>query len=367
MRKLAEILERLTVDINQLLLDPNNPRFTELGESPDQVPESRFDEEKIQNEAIRKMKSEKFDVAELRDTIRILGFLPIDRVVVKPWKNKTSGKFVVIEGNRRIAALKWLIELHEAGKETLSKEVLNNINKFEVLNVTDESSPALIKWIIPGLRHVSGIKEWGPYQKAKAVFNLRESGRSPQEAAQSLGLSTTNANRLWRAFLALEQMHKDEDIGEYVTPRLYSYFEEVFKKQHIRAWLAWDDNERKFKNEINLKEFYSWILGELNEEGVLGDPKLPEAKSIRELDTFFNDASAMSIFRQKNGSLSKALAKYEIDHPEEWRLIVRQVMNTISSISAESLKGMGDDDVALLDKLKDKIQSLINDRAKLLR
>jgi hypothetical protein len=366
MPTLVEILERITVDINQLLLDPNNPRFTELGESPDQVPESRFGEEKVQNEAIRKMKSEKFDVAELRDTIRTLGFLPIDKVVVKPWESKTSGKFVVIEGNRRITALKWLIELHETGKETLSEELLKNIRRFEVLNITDDSNPALIKWIIPGLRHVSGIKEWGPYQKAKAVFNLRESGRSPQEAAQSLGLSTTNANRLWRAFLALEQMHKDEDIGEYVTPKLYSYFEEVFKKQHIRAWLDWGDDSREFKNKINLKEFYSWILGELNEDGVLGDPKLPEAKSIRELDTFFNDTSAMNIFRQKNGSLSKALARYEIDHPEEWRPIVKQTVDMLSSISAESLKSMVEDDIIILESLKNKIQSLINDRAKLL-
>jgi hypothetical protein len=46
---------------------------------------------------------------------------------------------------------------------------------------------------------VSGIKEWGAYQKAKAVFELRESGMTPQAAAQSLGLSTRNANQLWRS------------------------------------------------------------------------------------------------------------------------------------------------------------------------
>src|ERR1019366_7501037 len=36
-------------------------------------------------------------------------------------------------------------------------------------------------------------KEWGAYQKAKAVFELRESGLTAQAAAQSLGLNTRAA------------------------------------------------------------------------------------------------------------------------------------------------------------------------------
>ncbi|MFA5167311.1 MAG: ParB/Srx family N-terminal domain-containing protein [Candidatus Omnitrophota bacterium] len=366
MQTLEKMFKSITVDIDQLLLDPNNPRFAELGESPEEIPEARFGEKNIQNEAMRKMKFEKFDVSELRDTIKMLGFLPIDKVVVKPWKNKDSGKYVVIEGNRRITALKWLIELHDVGKETLTQGFLDSIKRFEVLNVEDESNPELIKWIIPGLRHVSGIKEWGPYQKAKTVFYLREAGKSAQEAAQSLGLSVANANRLWRAFLALEQMYKDEDIGaDHVDSKLYSYFEEVFRKPNIREWLDWKEDERAFKNTKNLKNFYSWILGEPDDEGTLGDPKLPEAKSVRELDLIIGDSSAMTVFCQKNGSLAKALARYEIDHPEEWKPCVKQAKDILTSISADSLKKMEISDLKLLNDLKETIQVLIDDRTKL--
>ena len=77
-----------------------------------------------------------------------------------------------------------------------------NLNDLEVLLLDQENAPNTAIWVLPGLRHVSGIKEWGPYQKARAVFILRETGASPQEAAQSLGLSTRSANQLWRSFLA---------------------------------------------------------------------------------------------------------------------------------------------------------------------
>jgi len=366
MQTLEKMFERITVNIDQLLLDPNNPRFAELGESSEEIPEGRFGEEKIQSEAMRKMKFEKFDVSELRDTIKTLGFLPIDKVVVRKWKKKDSDKYVVIEGNRRITALKWLIELHDTGKETLSEDFLSSIKRFEVLNVADESNPEFIKWIIPGLRHVSGIKEWGPYQKAKTVYHLRESGKSAQEAAQSLGLSVGNANRFWRAFLALEQMSRDEDVADdRVGSKLYSYFEEVFKKPNVREWLDWNEEARGFSNAKNLKIFYSWILGEPDDEGVLGDPKLPEAKSVRELATIINDSSAMAIFCQKNGTLSKALARYEIDHPEEWKPCVKQAKDILTSISADSLKKMEPSDLELLVNLRDKIQELLDDRNKL--
>lgn len=222
MEALSEFLAPIQINTDDLLLDPNNPRFAELGEAIDQVPEHRFAEPKIQKATFEKMKTPRFNVVELRDTIKELGFLPMDRLVVRLWRgsNEEPKKYVVVEGNRRVTALRWLLELHELGKETLSEGQLESFRVLETLLLDDERAPKTARWILPGLRHVSGIKEWGPYQKARTVFELREIGKSPQEAAQSLGLSTREANQLWRAFLALEQMKADEEYGELAEPRL---------------------------------------------------------------------------------------------------------------------------------------------------
>lgn len=209
--------------------------------------------------------------------------------------------------------------LHESARETFSSEQIDNFTNLELLILDHEHAPDTAVWILPGLRHVSGIKEWGPYQKARAVFVLRAKGSSPQEAAQSLGLSTRAANQLWRSYLALEQMKSDEEFEEYAEPKLYSYFEEIFKRPTVKNWLEWDDNERKFTNGPRLREIFIWIIGEEDDDGEMQDPKLPEAKSIRDLRLIISDDAAMAVFKSSKGTLHRALARYEIDNPEDWQ------------------------------------------------
>src|SRR5688572_3549510 len=99
MENLSQYLTPITINIDDVLLDPNNPRFAELGDPIDAILESRFAEEKIQKDAFDKMKSDRFEVAELRDTIKTIGFLPMDRIVVREWKASQLGnkKYVVVE------------------------------------------------------------------------------------------------------------------------------------------------------------------------------------------------------------------------------------------------------------------------------
>ncbi|WP_152032768.1 ParB N-terminal domain-containing protein [Ereboglobus luteus] len=367
MEKISEFLTPLRVKIDQLLLDPNNPRFAELGENIDQVPENRFAEERVQKAAFEKMKVPKFNVAELRDTIKELGFLPMDRIVVREWREKTTPqKYIVIEGNRRLTALTWLLELHDAGKETFSKNQLESLGNFEVLLLDSQRAPKTARWILPGLRHVSGIKEWGPYQKARMVFELRNTGKTPQEVAQSLGLSTRESNQLWRAFLALEQMGNDEEYQEYAEPKLYSYFEEVFKRPNVREWLGWSDEQQKFTKEKEIREFYGWMKGEIGENNELSDPKLPEAKSVRDFSKIIEDSKALAIFRSNEGTLTHALARLEADNPIDYISIVTTCESTLRSLPPDILRKMNESELNNLELLRSRIDQILIDRTHLL-
>jgi len=366
MPTLFAVLRPAKVNLNDLILDPNNPRFASLGQKLDSVPEARFNEAKVQQQTYERMKTPRFDVAELRDTIINLGFLPMDRIVVRPWKVPDSkGKYVVVEGNRRVTALKWLLELHDSGRETFTPEQLKNFTELEVLLLDDDEAPINSRLILPGLRHVSGIKEWGPYQKATAVHTLRESGMSTKEVAQSIGLSPRAANQLWRSFLALEQMGQDEEYGEFSEPDLYSYFEEVFKRGNVRDWLGWSDNERKFTREERLREFYSWMVGEPDESGSLGEKKLPEAKSVRELGKIIEDLPAMTLLRSPGGSLTQALARFESEHPQEWLPAVVSAESVLASLSADSLRKLDDGQITVLTNLRTRIDQVLEDKRKL--
>lgn len=314
------------------------------------------------------MKSGTFDVSELRDTIKNLGFLPMDRIVVRKWRAAQEGvvRYITVEGNRRITALKWLIELHSNGRETFTPEQLRNFTNFEALVLDDEHAPDSAKTILPGLRHVSGIKEWGPYQKARAVHRLREGGATPQEAAQSLGLSTRAANQLWRSFLALELMHQDEEFGEHAEPKMYTYFEEVFRSAELRDWLGWDDTERRFSHQDRLREFFSWMIGEANPDGGTTVPRLPTSKDIRDLAKIINDESALAAFRAPGGTLARALARYESEHPEDWKPIVEQARGVLASLSPDTLRSLAVDDISALIELQNRIARVLEDRSRLL-
>ena len=271
---------------------------------------------------------------------------------------------MVIEGNRRVTALKWLIDLHENGKETFSEELLSNFTNLGALLLDDTVAPETATLILPGLRHVSGVKEWGAYQKAKAVHALRKSGMSPQEAAQSLGLSTRAANTSYRCFLALEQMKSDDEFGEFSVPRMYSYFEEAFKRPDVKGWLAWDDDKERFINEDNLKEFYSWMIPPSDTED--GSPKLPEAKSVRDLGTIIKDDQALNVFRSADGSLTRALARYEVDHPEEWFPKVIAASSAVKSLTPDMLRKLDAPSVTVLEELKANISQALIDREALI-
>jgi hypothetical protein len=361
MLELASVLTPKSINLDDLLLDPNNPRFSELGEEINPIPEQRFNDEKVQNNTFAKMKEPVFGVGELRDTIKTLGFLPMDRIVVRKWKG-ASEKYVVIEGNRRVTALKWLVVLHDMGKETFDDQQLNNFTNLECLLLNDDVAPEMAHLILPGLRHISGIKEWGPYQKAKVVIALRKSGMSPQETAQSLGLGIREANQAYRCFMALEQMRNDEEYGESATPKMYSYFEEVLKKPTIRQWLGWNDNTEKFENNEELLEFYSWIVPSENNES----PKLSEALKVRDLGKIIQDDNAMRDFRSPDGTLLHALVKYQAEHPEEWSPKILAANSALKSLTPDKLRKMDVVSHKSIEDLKETIEQVLKDRDALL-
>jgi hypothetical protein len=361
MLELASVLSPKAINLDNLLLDPNNPRFSELGEEINLIPELRFNDDKVQSNTFAKMKDPVFGVSELRDTIKTLGFLPMDRIVVRKWKGMPE-KYVVIEGNRRVTALKWLIALNDTGKETFNEQQLGNFTNLECLLLNDDVAPEMAHLILPGLRHISGIKEWGPYQKAKVIVALRNSGMSPQETAQSLGLHTRTANQAYRCFKALDQMQNDEEYGEFATPKMYSYFEEILKKPTIKQWLGWNDNTEKFENNDQLLEFYSWIVPSENSESL----KLPEALSVRDLGKIIQDDSAMKVFRSPDGTLLHALVKFHAEHPEEWIPKISAANSALKSLTPDKLRKMDEVSHKAIEDLQETIAQVLKDREALL-
>ena len=290
MNNIIESLEPLNIPLDDILLDPNNPRFLDVATNRINVSEARFVEERIQERTLSDMGM--FDIDVLKQSMLELGFLPVDKIVVRRWKSKSDEtKYVVVEGNRRIAALKKIIREHSEGRLNLTDNQLKNFTQLNVLLVSDENE--LYFTLIPGLRHVSGVKQWGVYQQSKLIAILKEdNGYSSSQAAASLGITIRECNRLYRAYKALRQAQSIEDYEDEIDEKKFSYFEEALKNSKVKEWLEWDDTSNSFKNITNLELFIGWMLGEEDEiTGEKINPRLNEAKSVRLLNKIIGTSS----------------------------------------------------------------------------
>jgi hypothetical protein len=125
---------QLTPD--QLLLDPNNYRFHDLyGYRP--VNPTRYAEAGVQDRALQFLiDTATFDLRALRDSIVSNGFVPFEQIVVEAYPgNANPSKYVVIEGNRRAAALKTILSDVQGGGLDLNPEVLATLTEISVIEI----------------------------------------------------------------------------------------------------------------------------------------------------------------------------------------------------------------------------------------
>ncbi len=102
-------LERKNIPVENIMLDPNNPRFFDL-EGWEEVPANMYHLESKQNRAFQRLEGSEFgQVKDLQKSIMSNGYIPAEMIVVKPY-NHDGSKYVVIEGNRRLVAIKGIIQ-----------------------------------------------------------------------------------------------------------------------------------------------------------------------------------------------------------------------------------------------------------------
>ena len=250
------------LSFGQIFLDPNNPRFWTEKDTRE-MPDSKIPEENTQIKALDKISS--FGIEELRDSILRNGFLPLDRIVVRP-VNGHEGKFVIVEGNRRFAALTVLrrhIEESTVNEEGINNDylekLLNDTNQLDVL-IYQGTATHDISWLLQGIRHISGIRDWTPAQRARLVAEqIEKTNLGFKAAGQTFGLSAQAVGRLYRAFKALKQMRDDDDFSSKAKNAYFTLFEEAIRNKDVKKWLCWDNDNWQFTDDDNLKQFYSWI------------------------------------------------------------------------------------------------------------
>ena len=341
-------LQKVNATIDNILLDPNNPRFADISEDSLNVPEARYIDATVQDEAYKKMLHPKFDVITLAKSIETVGFIPVDNIVVK--RLGDTNQYVVVEGNRRATAIKYLIKEFQRGQSILTGDKIAELATLNVLEIDPvTASSNYFGMVIQGIRNVSGIKEWDAFQKAQFINNMVDKGKEPGTISKMLGMQIKDVNRYYKTYAAMMQFKQDEEYGSYFKNSLFSHFDELVKKPALRKYYGWNEDTFHFDDIDAIRRFYDWLTPDDD-----GNVTFSDAKEIRKLAYLVNDSPALNFLDDKN--LQKAVNYVEsktfnkVVTFDECMGKINSAIDAFKNILGEEYEGkLSDEEVANLE------------------
>lgn len=315
-------LTKTHVELDNLLIDPNNPRFADISDESLNIPIQRFADPEVQNNAFNKMMNVHFDVLSLANSIETVGFLQVDNIVAKKLDNE---KYVIIEGNRRVTALKYIVHQYRIGQSLLSDDTIKQFLQLEILVVDNaEDANDNIGKIIQGIRNVSGIKEWAAYQKAQFISDMIEKGKEPGTISKMIGMQVKDINRYYKTYSAMGQFKRDEEYGGKWKHSYFSYFDEIVKRPALRKYFGWNEEHYIFSNQEHIHRFYDWIIP--NDEDLVA---FTDARDVRHLVDLIDDDKALNYLDDRN--LQKAINYFQQKSLNVPKITLPECINRINS------------------------------------
>ncbi len=283
-----------TINLSKLRFDPQNPRLLTEVKAGDDID--------IINHMLREE-----GLIELMASIGELGYSGAEPLLVTP-DTSSSGFYIVVEGNRRLAALRLLNDpdLAKIRKPSVSEIVENARNKniFEIPCIISPSRSAVLDYL--GFRHITGVKEWSPLAKAKYLKQLydnniaKEPGntrKAIKTLADTIGSNSSYVRRLLtgltislyandNAFWGLDLEEKDIEFSVLTTALSY---------KNIVAYLAIESDE-DFEllniNNDNCKNLFDWVFIKNKD----GRSRIGESRNLKTLNSIMAVPTALEAF-----------------------------------------------------------------------
>jgi predicted ATPase len=281
------------VPLTQLYLDPNNYRFIDQADYV-VVGEGSIADPDIQRRTTSFLLGKNAeDVSDLIASFKKNGWLPVDQIQVR---ELARAKYVVVEGNRRVATLKHLLRRYQD-----SAIDLGNLDStiFDAVPVVlyDSAGDAHHK-VIMGLGHITGKKRWPAVNQARLLKSLiSDHGWNEDEVCQAIGVTKRELRSILKT-LTLCDIYRRSDYGDQFTSDRYNIFREIIRSRDVSRWIGWNDTANRPENQSNVDRLFSWLSQE--EAGQEDDEDAPPTDSVintgtdvRELAKIVHDENAL--------------------------------------------------------------------------
>ena len=278
------------VDVADLTFDLKNPRLVEF----DMTGHSG------ERDIVRTL-WETMDVRELVMSIAASGFFRHEPVVVCREDNRN----VVIEGNRRLAAVKLIRDAalaQEVGATIphLPGEAREALSQIPVVFDTREHA-----WRYLGFKHVNGPAKWNSYAKSRYIADVhRQFGVELADIASQIGDTHQTVQRMFRGLMVIEQAERLRVFDRQDRWRNHFAFSHLYTGlgySHISDFIGLrPETEERMDpvpetKEEELGELCLWIYGSRRRE----TPPLVERQNphLRQLDVVLGNREGTATLR----------------------------------------------------------------------
>ena len=289
MRGLGRKRPQLHISIERLHLDNENPRLPEeaQGKSESELFSLLYKRFYLDEVAESMAKNGYFDeeplVAIPASLPKTLKKAPPDSIEFVAFVKKESAQLIVVEGNRRLAAAKILLDstlqlsLRIRHWPSLSKEIADDLRVLPVIVYRErgEVTPYL------GVRHIVGIQKWDSYAKARYIAKMIKGGLSPENVAAQIGDKQGAVVKNYLCYRLLDQARNEFDFDSTKAKEDFSLLLLAIGQGNIKRFLGLPKKSTNTNIEepvpahhlSNLKDLMSWIFGDDKQKPVISESR----------------------------------------------------------------------------------------------
>ncbi len=353
-------LNEILIKPQNLLLDPSNPRLGDkaklLLDGKKYSPKDKF----VQDKLLEEISKGSHELETLKNSIRSSGYLNIDSIFVQ---EVDDGNYLVLEGNRRTAAIKSLLE--EA--DSLSSSVLRSLSLVPVklLQEKDPERARIAVSRILAIRHISGPKPWGAMLEAFHLYEeyLNETERFKKsefkydsKIARAVAINVNKRENYVRKALTIVRVYRRlQEAGVEVSTASYSLLKMSIDSAELQSQYFEIDSYTLLPSDLGIERFQNLMFSELapitnpkrfrdfkelfDHRETVGADLLTEVEGRVKLPT-----EAISILERRLGARS-------------FETQLRSAIKDLSAISIDSFRGV-ESELELIEKLVNICQKI---------
>lgn len=286
------------------------------------------------------------NILELMKSIAETGYSNAEPLLVVYDEN--DNKYTVVEGNRRLTALKLLKspELAKVRKDSVREIVAEA--KFipeEVPVIIYDKREDILDYL--GYRHITGVKDWGPLEKARYLEQLyyihngeQNKGTIYSKLAKMIGSKVNYVYKLHQALKLYDKANDEAYYGAEISEEQISFslITTALGYNEIVDFLGLNDSQNDILenlNEKNYEKLFLWLFDKKSQ-------KVFDSRQISSLAEIV--AKPVALAKLENGSsieeavlYTEAPAKAFMDMLGNAKKSLKQASEAITQLSEEPI------------------------------